>query len=292
MNPYVGKICPYCKVGIEEKDSIVICSNCEMPHHKDCWIENEGCTTFGCVGTIQNLPLDAPEVFHGSSDEEDFDIDFYDNNGDFNESYCPNCGSVHNWQDKYCGHCGYEYSQIGETGIIKKSEPQVSCVTVNPTQLVNKTNTKNIAMTGNNQSVNSAHSFEMYVDSNIEYYVMKKELIERTGKVSFNWAAFFFDGFWCAYRKMYGPASVVVIIGAIAGWLEFGIAFIGIKLYLGFKGTKIYIDKISEYQNEELKLTETEKMGFFTKHKGKSILAPILLYVGLFVGYMAVYMFL
>ena len=33
----------------------MVCSACEMPHHKDCWIENQGCTTFGCQGTIRGV---------------------------------------------------------------------------------------------------------------------------------------------------------------------------------------------------------------------------------------------
>ena len=52
---YIGKVCPYCKTAFTEQDEIVICSACDMPHHKDCWIENQGCTTFGCSGTIEGL---------------------------------------------------------------------------------------------------------------------------------------------------------------------------------------------------------------------------------------------
>ena len=52
---YIGKTCPYCKTAFTENDDIVICSACDMPHHKDCWIENQGCTTFGCSGTIEGL---------------------------------------------------------------------------------------------------------------------------------------------------------------------------------------------------------------------------------------------
>lgn len=55
MEEYIGKICPYCKTAFVEGDEIVQCSACEMPHHKDCWIENQGCTTFGCQGTIRGL---------------------------------------------------------------------------------------------------------------------------------------------------------------------------------------------------------------------------------------------
>ena len=57
MNDYTGKICPYCKTAFKPDDEIVVCSECDMPHHKDCWIENQGCTTFGCLGTIKGLAM-------------------------------------------------------------------------------------------------------------------------------------------------------------------------------------------------------------------------------------------
>ena len=52
MNDFSNKICPYCKTKFSDDDDIIVCSECEMPHHKECWIENQGCTTFGCLGTI------------------------------------------------------------------------------------------------------------------------------------------------------------------------------------------------------------------------------------------------
>ena len=74
MNDLYGKICPYCKTRLQQGDDIIVCSECNMPHHKECWIENEGCTTFGCSGTIDNPKAD---------DEEDLELthdDFNDNN--------------------------------------------------------------------------------------------------------------------------------------------------------------------------------------------------------------------
>ena len=49
---YVGKTCPYCKTIFKEDDVVVFCNTCDMPHHLSCWQANEGCTTFGCSGTI------------------------------------------------------------------------------------------------------------------------------------------------------------------------------------------------------------------------------------------------
>lgn len=45
-------ICPYCHSKLIDDREIIICSECNMPHHKECWVENNGCTTFGCEGTI------------------------------------------------------------------------------------------------------------------------------------------------------------------------------------------------------------------------------------------------
>jgi len=44
----VGKTCPFCQTPIKPGSEIVICPECKMPHHRDCWEQNHGCTTFGC----------------------------------------------------------------------------------------------------------------------------------------------------------------------------------------------------------------------------------------------------
>ena len=74
MNNYIEKICPYCKAKFTEDDNIVVCSDCDMPHHIDCWRENQGCTTFGCSGTIS-----APDNRYNSvvANEEIIDINIF-----------------------------------------------------------------------------------------------------------------------------------------------------------------------------------------------------------------------
>jgi len=58
MHDYVGKKCPYCKTIIQDGEDCTICDVCGMPHHKNCWDENHGCTTFGCTKhDISNEPI-------------------------------------------------------------------------------------------------------------------------------------------------------------------------------------------------------------------------------------------
>ena len=67
MKEYLGKKCPFCHSEFTERDNVVFCSVCDMPHHLECWQANQGCTTFGCTGmiseVIQNRPVGAAVPF-------------------------------------------------------------------------------------------------------------------------------------------------------------------------------------------------------------------------------------
>lgn len=63
MQEHIGKTCPYCQYTIKPDVDITICAGeCKMPHHKECWDENCGCTTFGCsespaISSMSNMPI-------------------------------------------------------------------------------------------------------------------------------------------------------------------------------------------------------------------------------------------
>jgi hypothetical protein len=46
----IGKTCPYCRFPLKPGEQVVTCPACNLPHHADCWRENQGCTTYGCRG--------------------------------------------------------------------------------------------------------------------------------------------------------------------------------------------------------------------------------------------------
>lgn len=68
MNILLGQVCPYCKSELTNADEVVFCSECKMPHHKICWIENKGCTTFGCQGTIDLTPYNKEDYIDLTSE--------------------------------------------------------------------------------------------------------------------------------------------------------------------------------------------------------------------------------
>lgn len=93
MNEIYGKQCPYCKSELKQGEDIIVCSECNMPHHKECWIENKGCTTFGCLGTI-----DTPK----ETVNNDFELTL----DDFDMVRCNICGTLSSKDNQYCNHCG------------------------------------------------------------------------------------------------------------------------------------------------------------------------------------------
>lgn len=95
MEDIYGKICPFCKGELRQGEDIVVCSACDMPHHKDCWVENQGCTTFGCSGTIQALQNRQPVQ------STSLDSLFPERN-----AFCTHCGAKLEDSAKFCTKCG------------------------------------------------------------------------------------------------------------------------------------------------------------------------------------------
>ena len=47
---HIVKTCPYCQFPLKADSDVVVCVECLIPHHYECWAENDGCTTFGYTG--------------------------------------------------------------------------------------------------------------------------------------------------------------------------------------------------------------------------------------------------
>ena len=50
-------VCPYCQAPIRIGEESIVCSDCKMPHHRECWLENGSCTTYGCKGRMKPNPM-------------------------------------------------------------------------------------------------------------------------------------------------------------------------------------------------------------------------------------------
>jgi Prokaryotic RING finger family 1 len=47
--------CPFCRSHTEEMSALIVCSDCKTYYHRDCWVQNQGCSVFGCNGIMYEL---------------------------------------------------------------------------------------------------------------------------------------------------------------------------------------------------------------------------------------------
>lgn len=57
--PAVPTACPVCGDPLV-KDDLVICLDCDAPHHEGCWVFNKGCSTYGCACKVYAVPPEEP----------------------------------------------------------------------------------------------------------------------------------------------------------------------------------------------------------------------------------------
>lgn len=105
MHSFKNKICPYCQSKIKDDLDMIVCSLCGSPHHKECYEENGGCTTYGCKnnpGTIKQevnpnavdvggLTIPAARVLVTQT----------------KLIQCPECKKEIEENSHYCKYCGY-----------------------------------------------------------------------------------------------------------------------------------------------------------------------------------------
>ncbi len=119
MEEYIGKICPFCRAEIREGEPVKVCPSCGIPHHMACWIENKGCTTFGCMEKYYGAPsasAPAPQIQQPAPQVQQaaqgvFCINCGAPMGE-NEAFCVKCGTPRTAEKKkICSKCGTELQE-------------------------------------------------------------------------------------------------------------------------------------------------------------------------------------
>ncbi|MCB0724207.1 MAG: hypothetical protein KDC73_05855 [Ignavibacteriae bacterium] len=116
MSPVKNKICPYCQTNIKDGAEYTICAECGTPHHRECWNENRGCTTFGCkenpdikkesneVINIGNKTVEEIERLIHQARERRIPVSNPLTN-------CPECNSLVDENSRYCKFCGHNFNE-------------------------------------------------------------------------------------------------------------------------------------------------------------------------------------
>ena len=263
MNKYIGKICPYCKSPFTEDDEIVVCSDCDMPHHKDCWIENKGCTTFGCQGTIQGIDF---EVDTSISSAPKYEVrDAVSVNDPEQPAFCSKCGAQLTVGMAFCSKCG---AQV----VASQQNASQNTYSQRVTEVTSKLSSE-IKTVMNDYKTNDYLDPELgdYIGSKKEYYLNEFSTLKSQNKYnSWNTFAFLISPFWCMYRKMYIPGAVILgidFILAIIGGAVSGILAIAVAVLVGIFANYFYMYDLEQRIAKGKGLSGTQK-AVYLEQKG------------------------
>jgi hypothetical protein len=104
-----NKTCPYCQSRLKKGADFIVCSNCGTPHHRECWDENGGCTTYGCKEnplTEKKIELESEDVGNETLESLRESLRSAQVPAQ-NYIQCPNCKAEIEDSSVYCKFCGY-----------------------------------------------------------------------------------------------------------------------------------------------------------------------------------------
>lgn len=292
MNNYIGKTCPYCKTEFKDGDDIVVCSSCDMPHHKDCWIENQGCTTFGCMGTIKAADAASTTVTATEISYEDTPSSAH--------VFCTKCGAQNPTSSAFCSKCGNSLRATSSAPVYTQANPANTNPYAYTQQNYNPQPTytqpyqqNNYYNQGNNYGQQNYYSqSNTAIDGDVvamigpkqEYYIPKfQQMKSQNKKTSWNWVAFFFTPYWFMYRKMYGygfaALGVAFLITLINAPL-FSFLSLGGYIVMGIFANYIYMRWLEKNANQAKTMNEPFRTQFLQKNGGVNSTALTLTIIG------------
>ena len=92
-----GVLCPICQTRIADDEDCVACPECEQSHHRDCWVEIGGCSTYGCTqapSVDTEGPAQPPHTAWGDNKQ------------------CPACGETIKSIALRCRYCGTDFESV------------------------------------------------------------------------------------------------------------------------------------------------------------------------------------
>ena len=297
MNNYIGKTCPYCKTEFKEGDDIVVCSSCDMPHHKDCWIENQGCTTFGCMGTIKSADGGANTV---TATEISFD-----DTSSSSHVFCTKCGAQNSSESSFCSKCGNSLRATSSAPVYTQANPAntnpyaYTQQNYNPQPTYTQPTYTQPYQQNNYYNQNNTYGQQNYYSQNAgaidadvvamvgtkqEYYIPKfQQMKTQNKKTSWNWVAFFFTPYWFMYRKMYGYGFATLGVAFLITLINapiFSFLSLGGYITMGIFANYIYMQWLEKHANQVKTMNEPFRTQFIQKNGGVNSIALTLTIIG------------
>ena len=266
-------------------------------------MENRGCTTFGCQGTIKGADAGAASVTDTQMQYEQTAADVI---------YCTRCGARNGASASFCTACGNPLTVIPPR---QTADPQ-------PTYQQPAYQNQGYQNQGyqnqgyqnqgyqnqgyqnqgyqNQGYQNRGYStyqsqpggvpdetLARYVGAKQEYYLPKFRQLQAQGKnTSWNWPAFLFAPLWLFYRKMYGYGGAIMAAALVINLMDS--AFMSFLAFAGYVVFGIFANSIYKHHLEKriaqaASVPEAFREQYIAKNSGVSTGAAILAGVGYYI---------
>jgi len=118
--------CPYCQSKIKQESEIIYCNICGTPHHKECWDENNGCTTYGCIKNpvTEKRPAEGTDIGNRTIEEIEQILGQKLKKEVIEEIVCYNCNKAIDNNSVYCKFCGVKSGNSEKKVSVSKFEEE------------------------------------------------------------------------------------------------------------------------------------------------------------------------
>ena len=201
MINFIGCTCDVCNEKFTAESDIVVCPECGTPHHRSCYKE---------LGHCANEEKHS-EGFEWKAPEQTFH---------YTDNRCPRCQTQNPKDAVFCENCGIALApQASHTKQMPNSIPvppnfeefkqQRQKTSVVPPVLPK-------ALEGEVDGV-SYKDMAIYIGQGAPYYIYQFKNLKANIKHfrPFCWPAFFFDGFYYLYRKMWLESIIILFVTGI-----------------------------------------------------------------------------
>lgn len=202
MGRYESENCPICNKPLENGQEIVVCPQCGAPYHKNCYLQSGHCIFTQLHESGQDWK---PSKTNADEAHQ-------------NGISCPVCGANNPEMSLFCSSCGASltaknqnqsvppYNQAGAPfggmpfgGMPFPGMGSPYCG-VAPDEKIDDI---------------PAEEYAAAIGRNTQYFLPRFKAISASKAKTINWSAFFFQGFYYLYRKMYLWGILLIIANLI-----------------------------------------------------------------------------
>ena len=195
MINFIDCTCDVCGEKFTKESDVVVCPECGTPHHRHCYKELDH-----CVNEEKHS-----EGFEWKNPNQEIIA---------NTNRCPRCQAANPKDAVFCENCGIALAPAAKPNNESRVAPTLEDFKNNRQNFIPPVTPK--VLEGEIDGV-SIKDMAVYIGQGAPYYISRFKALSANIKHfrPFCWPAFFFDGFYYLYRKMWLESFIILIISGI-----------------------------------------------------------------------------